>query len=448
MAAAPPPSIDAAAVEGVAKSYTTHLALNLLNENERPYARVIEHVEVDHGECRRKVTIDWQLPTLKEALPHLDEAVAARFEELDPVLVVPVFIIRRGRLLNSLSVEDSTGERLFMCGRDEGTERVRLVLSSLWSAVELAPRPPNGCVEHLVQYAKSTFFSVASGPSDTAGATLDRMVELLALSGLSLSQTITDRLELLGKLVAKRHVLWLRLARRPGQATRLTLSYRTRFAAEYRPKPKLANAGVQGRWGRAVDCVRRFSGQEPFRLRVPVGAHSLCRSYHFTLAAPPATYFAEQRFVLERTLSRSTEDQQWFFKNHCHAVGATVSGANEAGGPVAHLYATDLKPIVGDQLYAYGRVQERPPGTTALVMWLVLLAMGFMWLFHALWPWMIANETKGIDVAAFFIALPGLASIWFSRVFREDVRGRVPLISRLGLIWPRRTSPQPGASRI
>lgn len=431
----PPPCSDATLVRDVAKAYTTKLALDLLQMTDGPFARVIEHVEVDHGECRRKLVIDWHLPTLEEALPHLvDEEVAAKFADASPVLVVPIFIIRRGRLLNSLTVEDSMGERLFMCGRDEGVDRVRLVLSSLWSFVELVPRPQSGCDEDLVDEAKKAFFGVASAKPASARTELIRTFELLKKSGLVLGAPLTDRLEMLGRLLVKRHVMWLHLARRPGQATRLTLSYRTRFAADYRPKPKVPKPQRAEWWGRAVDCLRRFSGQEPFRLRVPVGAHSLCRSYHFTMAAPHATYFAEQRFVFESKLSGTTTEQRHHFNAHCTTVGATVSGANEAGGPVAHLYATDLTSIIGDQLYAYGRVQERPPGTTALVMWLSLLAGGFMWLYYLLWPWMVQNDTRGIDVAAFFIALPGLASIWFSRVFREDVRARVPLISRLGLI--------------
>jgi hypothetical protein len=124
-----------------------------------------------------------------------------------------------------------------------------------------------------------------------------------------------------------------------------------------------------------------------------------------------------------------------YFKEHYRVNGACVSGMDEAGGPVAHLYARDLPATADNKLYAYARVRERPPGSTALVMWLTALTAGFLWFYYLIWDWLVSSDTKGIDLASLSVALPGVASIWFSRAFREDVRTRVPLVSRFGLLF-------------
>jgi hypothetical protein len=235
--------------------------------------------------------------------------------------------------------------------------------------------------------------------------------------------------------VAKHHIIWLSLPCRPGDSVRLTVTFSTRFAADYAPR----RGGVRGLgnyhlYRRSVDWARRAAGQEPYRFAVPVWMSSLCRSYHFQMPAPPAMYFVAQRFVLENNLHQSVEAQESAFKEHCNVNGAHVGGMDEAGGPVAHLYARDLPAVADNKLYAYARVRERPPGSTALVMWLATLTAGFLWLYYFIWKWLVASDTKGIDLASLSVTLLGVASIWFSRAFREDVRSRVPLVSKLGLL--------------
>ncbi|RSM84062.1 hypothetical protein DL991_00795 [Amycolatopsis sp. WAC 01375] len=67
-------------------------------------------------------------------------------------------------------------------------------------------------------------------------------------------------------------------------------------------------------------------------------------------------------------------------------------------------------------------------------MWLTLFASIFFWFYWLIWDRLVADDTKGIDVAALFVALPGLASIWFARAFKDDIRPRIPLVSRIGLL--------------
>src|SRR3954469_1124789 len=96
---------DKEQVKRIAKAYSTALALTMINGEDRPFARVSENVQVDHGECRRQLTIDWHLPTLTEALPGnrmmSDTEFISEFNEINPVLVVPIFIVRKGRLMNN-----------------------------------------------------------------------------------------------------------------------------------------------------------------------------------------------------------------------------------------------------------------------------------------------------------------------------------------------------------
>lgn len=67
-------------------------------------------------------------------------------------------------------------------------------------------------------------------------------------------------------------------------------------------------------------------------------------------------------------------------------------------------------------------------------MWLAMFTAGFLWFYCAIWKWLVASDTKGIDLASLSVALLGIASIWFSRAFRDDMRTRVPLVSRFGLL--------------
>lgn len=115
---------DDALIKKIAKAYSTALALRLVQGEEGPFARVIEHVEIDHGECRRRLVLDWHLPTLAEALPDHEKAddpdFVKAFNEANPVLVVPIHVMRRGRLMTDFTVEDPKGEHLYVCGARSG----------------------------------------------------------------------------------------------------------------------------------------------------------------------------------------------------------------------------------------------------------------------------------------------------------------------------------------
>ncbi|WP_125779903.1 hypothetical protein [Amycolatopsis sp. WAC 01375] len=431
-----------AQVKRIAKAYSTTLALSMINGTDKPFARVAEDVEIDHGECRRRLTIDWHLPSLTEALPNNEFTINARFiqkfNELNPVLVIPIFIARKGRLMNNFCVKDPSDENLYLCGTDEWQERTRLMLRFFWELVDLVPveQVEHGSyIEGRLADLKRRYLELPTMDSNAATARVESVVDELKTIGVPFYPGVLGRLRYVGRYMAKRHLIWLHLTRRPGQAVRLNVSYRTRFSADYLPKPRNGHYQPRSTYRRFDEWVRRAVGQEPYEFRIPLAMHSVCASYHFTQTAPPGTFFLEQRFAQERTLTMPKSQQIDNFDETLRKFdNAGLQGKNEAGGPVAHLYVRNLPSTVGDQIYAYTLLRERPPGTTALVMWLTLFASIFFWFYWLIWDRLVADDTKGIDVAALFVALPGLASIWFARAFKDDIRPRIPLVSRIGLL--------------
>lgn len=121
------------------------------------------------------------------------------------------------------------------------------------------------------------------------------------------------------------------------------------------------------------------------------------------------------------------------FEAHAAKYGASIAGDDEPGASFTHLYAHRLPSVVRKQVYASVRVAERPPGTTAVVLWLSVLAALSAAVLTRLWTALAEMDLQGIDAAALFVALPGLAAAWFARVFQHEGRYRVPFASRAGL---------------
>ncbi|MFJ8910792.1 hypothetical protein [Amycolatopsis sp. NPDC102389] len=433
-----------ALIKKIAKAYSTALAIRLVQGEDGPFARVIEHVEVDHGECRRKLILDWHLPTLAEALPAeksvSDPTFVKAFNEANPVLVVPIHVMRRGRLMTDFSVEDQRGEQLYVCGRTEWAERTTWLLKVLWALVDIAPNGLGDYQRNRIALAKRQYLSLPTLGKREASVNARKSILKLreaSESGLLLHPGTLERIEVLGRYIAARHLSWVHLTRHPGETVRLTLSYRTRFAAEYPPAPPKGSP-LRGRrlFHRTVEWARRVVGQEPFRFWVPLSMHSFCRSYHFTMPSPTGTYFKEQRFVLHNTLRQPQKDQEKALGKFCAENDAQTLGDRDAGGPVAHLYGRNLRKAATNDhlLYAYAYVRERPPGTTAAATWLCFFSAAFLWLFYGAWDPLVTSPNAGTNVTALFVALPGFASIWFSKAFQQEIRSRLPLVNRVGLL--------------
>jgi hypothetical protein len=426
-------------VETISNAYSTKLAFDLLEAYYRPFKRVVEDVRVEHGQCRRQLTIDWRLPTLAEAFPEdrrtEDERFTTAFADQGADLVVPVLPMRKNDMMNEFAATGPNGQRLYVCGQDESVHHTWLMLSALWQLVERTSKTFTSAQEVLLKQVHDAFFALPGLSAGKARDAVSVVSENLERLKAQLDSRVRARIILVARYMARHHIIWMRIPNKPGDSLRLTMTYQTRFAAGYSP----LRGGTRGLGNyhflrRMIDWSRRVSGQEPYRFAVPVSMSALCQSYHFQMSAPPAMYFASQRFTLESNLHQSRDEQNKALLEHCEGNGAYVSGEDEAGGPVAHLYARDLPATADNSLYAYTQVRERPPGTTALVMWLALLTAGFLWFYYCVWQWLVSSDTQGIDLASMSVALPGVASLWFSHAFREDVRTRVPLVSRLGLL--------------
>jgi hypothetical protein len=179
--------------------------------------------------------------------------------------------------------------------------------------------------------------------------------------------------------------------------------------------------------------VKRFIGQEPNHYLIPVSRHGLASSYHFEMTIPDDCYVRSQGFVLEQDRSRSQKRQRENILKLASRTGGHIQGEDEAGAAFAHLYAYRLPSQVGNQVYASVALEERPPGTTAVVLWLAAFATMAAAVLYTVWPQVNQVDLRGIDIAALFAALPGVAAAWFSRAFQHEGRFRVPLVSRFGL---------------
>jgi hypothetical protein len=431
---------DPALVGKISAGYSASLALDLLEAFAQPFKRVIEDVRIDHGECRRQLTIDWLLPKLADALPDhdlvKDQAFLGKFAELSPNLVVPVLSLRREFMMTDFSVRGPSGEQFYICGQDESIRHAQRLLRTLWQWVDDAATQSPNVKREILDKAREDYLRLPSMPSGAARDTASAMAKLLAAADVALDPELLKRVLLFGRYMARYHIIWAHLPHQPGDGVRLTLSYRTRFAADYPPvRDDVKGLGRFRLKRRIVNGVRRTLGQEPARFAVPVWMSASCRSYHFQMSAPPAMYVVSQGFVLARNLHQRDDEQQAAFSDYYKVNGAYVGENDESGGPVAHLYARDLPATADNQLYACVGVRERPPGSTALVMWLALLAAGFLWFYNAIWESLTSSDTSGIDHASLSVALLGTASAWFLHAFRGEAKPRFPLVSRVGLVF-------------
>jgi hypothetical protein len=123
-------------------------------------------------------------------------------------------------------------------------------------------------------------------------------------------------------------------------------------------------------------------------------------------------------------------------EKYCLEHKAVISGGDEAGGSTAHLSVRGLPSGPGVPVYAFVRLAERPPGTESIVGCLYGCSILFLWLQFILWNSVMKSaDTRGVDIAnLLFVALPGFASLWFSRAFQVEYRPSLSLLSRLALL--------------
>jgi hypothetical protein len=423
--------------DDVSRIYSMRMLLRFSNLHAKLFYRTIESVAIDVGSCTRSITVDWKLPTSEEALPTANPAdrttIATHAASLEQV-ALPLILTRKGQLLHDLKVVNEDATPVTMCSNAESKEQLLLVLKFLWTSYEDRLTVLVGAgwvtVNRTVltaignDYVSAARLSWADGSRDLVDA-IDRLKVLTSGAG---SAAPVDQLLEVARYFMRRHVTWVRVAAQPGRAIRLHYQFTTRFAAEYDPSDgaKLTL--------KAIGKLRRFVGQYPSNITVPISRAGQSESYHFQTTVPAECYVVRQGIVLESNLGDNSKIQESAIRAYSSSEGARLAGADEAGGSFAHLYTWKLPVKVRNQVFARVSFAERPPGTAALVLWMLLFAVFASGLYWLLWEQVTKSDSRGVDIAALFIGLPALAVVWFARAFREEVRPRVSLVSRLGIV--------------
>lgn len=440
-----PPASGAAGagmLDRIEESYFLRLGMNLV-EGKPIYDRIIERVTLEGGYGTWEVSLDGLLPTLGEAFPSFDDKLLDAVHARMKTVAVPLLVLLPGQLLTGLSVTSPDDVTVRLSGHVETRRRRDQMFSFAWQLFEEGIRP------HLKPEVADASEDLGSLGRRHKGCRLldpaKAVAEAKAIAGEMgrLADVTSQPVELLidqmvrfVEYLTRHRLLWAEVGKaRPGDRLRLSYSYITPYAHD-------VSSGPVGLVRRNLGRARSFVGQDPMTRTIPAVRVGHARSYHFETTVPPDCYVRGQSFVLSdepldgaggRTEKGDrTEAVDW--KGHVAEHGATTVGVDTAGQPFVHLYARDLPQHATRPIQARITFAERPPGTTAVVLWMLLFATSASGAYWFLWEQVTRAESRGVDLAALFVALPALALIWFARALRDDVRPRLPLVSRLGMV--------------
>jgi hypothetical protein len=107
-------------------------------------------------------------------------------------------------------------------------------------------------------------------------------------------------------------------------------------------------------------------------------------------------------------------------------------GQDKTGAPYAHLYVGGGHKLNRQQVFARVIFYERPPGTIASILFVVLLTLGTLGLYL---PYLaLLVQADNAASSAFLLALPGTAAIWIGKTIASDERLLVaPISARAGV---------------
>jgi hypothetical protein len=423
------------AANRVSRIYSMRLAYSFTTLGNRIYDRVIERVKIEPGTIRRNISVDWKLPPLCQAVSGIsDDLSTDALGEVLPQLstvVVPVTIMRRGQLLTDLSITNEDGSPVYICGKTEAESYTEAVLLFAWNGFEeeirnqLNHAQGNGTKPDFLEGLGKSYIEIYKLDDATSNLELAKITQKLETLGvLNFTKTPISQLLQIARYFTRHYVFWAQVKSAPGQRLRLNYSFVTRFAPEYSlaENKKLLHA--------VVGKVRRFLGQNPSSYLVPISRHGGSHSYHFEASAPKDLYVQRQVFITEELVGKSVEEQDNLLTKKYSECGAEISGMDEIGGPLVHLYANKLPTEVRNQMFALVRFGERPPGTIAAVLWMLIFSTLATGIYYTLWEQIIRSESQDIDFSSLFLALPALTVVWFSRAFNDETRYRVSLLSR------------------
>lgn len=434
--------------------YAVHHAIEYFIKRELRYSRIREYVRVDTNSLERDVSVEWR-PRLPSELMHsatqMDEMV-----EGPGLWVYPLWPMRRGQLLSSLELEVLGGTARIV-SRRRSSELTTMILITLWRTARRDLRrlrlvhpahEQEAHVEALIEQvlegndedSRSAVQALKSlreeVPADTqAGQSLGNLVDAAAF-------------------LRQRYFLWFETDRRPGEVAQLRYTYRTRFAPEYgavgiAPRQSELGARMRSIVGYAYGAVKRFVGQPPSLVLIPVSRYGLANSYHLQSDAPQNHFFKTFQFLEtkkppeERRASRSATRHvapgrkarkagaSAFSSRVSEIPGASMQGEDDAGGGLGHLYLRNVPSRIGLRTFLLEVTQEIPPGATAPVSILALAMALFVSATYGNWETITALELA-TPLAAFALAA-AFATMWFDHTFTAEGRLLRPMAARLGL---------------
>lgn len=419
----------------VSRMYSMRLAYNFTTLKNRIYERVIERIKIESGAIRRNVFVDWTLPPLHQAAGEISQDLSAdMLDEMQSrinTVTVPVIIMRKGELLTDLSIINEDGSPVHICGRGEVESYAETVLLFAWNGFEeeiqkqsdldIDDKVELDSLEGLgKKYIEACKLDGAA--SDFALATIVESLEKLGV--LDFGKMPLTKLLQIAQYFTRHRIVWAQVKSAPGQRLRLNYSFVTRFASEY------SLAEDKNLLLAAAGKIRRFLGQNPSSSLVPISRHGVSDDYHFEASAPKDCYVRRQTFITEQFVGKSAKEQDRLLADKYDKSGAKIEGMDEVGGPFVHLYANKLPVEVQYQTFALVRFGERPPGTIAAVLLMLIFSTFATGVYYILWEQVVRSDSQGIDLAALSVALPALTMVWFSRAFNDETRYRIPLLGR------------------
>lgn len=409
--------------------YAIMLARTLFIDYSRRYSRVVEKLSLGVDSCSRDIRTTLLLPSLDD-LGYPDEGLEPRR------VIIPLTIMRRGQLYTGLTYTSESGP-VRIISRANSSRLTRGMLGAEWSRALKSltddDRIAHGRIERLNRDVQPLLVEVIEATPRVSRAAVTQVERHWsdALASIFVADGPTaDQVECFASFLAvaarlsRRNILWAELkGQHPGDVVEFTYSYSTRFAGEYGSVFR-----KQNRLAKAYGAWKRFVGQPPSKIVVPISRHALTRSYHVTMEAPAYCFFNEFSFVDQLAAHSSATA----FQERAVSAGAQVGGVDEAGGATGHLYCYMMPSADRVHPAVRAHLMERPPGATASVAWLASFALGSAAFLAWRYEDILGPQSSQWSVIA--LAAPGIAALWFGQLLQSDTRRLLAVVARLALM--------------
>jgi hypothetical protein len=400
-----------------AQTYGVFFARNLFLANQVRYERIVEKLNHRPGAVQREISSQFSLPKSKNfRLENGSQTQADR-------LLVPLWAMRRSQLLSDLNVEIN-GESAQIVDREQSVRLTMGVLALEWRlALEAAERLKidQTTLQLLSRFVLPKLASLVSGNELKSRGILNQISRRLRKDDLETSPALENFLAS-ARFLSRRYLLWMYLDGSPGDVVFLRYSYVTRFAAEYGFLTGAPTKGIRLWYGK----LKRWVGQQPADVYVPLARLSLAESYHVRFDCPSYQFIETFEFMDETEDGLSSAE----FIKRTRAAGAEVLGMDDAGGPHGHLYAYEMPRELDIRTYVHAKLSERPPGSTSSMLNLNILMVAIALFIFIRWQHIAVNPTS---LATLALALPGVVALWFSHLFQAEGRARLPFVTRISL---------------